>query len=72
MSEQPVFWLGGKPGADYVNTGQWSKKAIAEGRRYGEVNVVASSEDTNFSTIPPERDWELDKNAAYLPGTRHP
>lgn len=66
FSSVPLNLLGGKPGADYVNTGQWSKKAIAEGRRYGEVNVVASSEGTNFSTIPPEREWELDKNAAYL------
>jgi phosphoserine aminotransferase len=38
--------------ADYVNTGAWSKKAIAEAKRYGEVNVVASSEDTTFNYIP--------------------
>jgi phosphoserine aminotransferase len=35
-----------------VNTGQWSKKAIAEAKRFGEVNVVASSEDKTFSYIP--------------------
>lgn len=44
--------------ADYVNTGQWSKKAIAEAKRYGTVNVVASSEDTTFNYIP-----DLDENA---------
>ncbi len=38
--------------ADYINTGSWSKKAIAEAKRYGMVNVVASSEDKNFSYIP--------------------
>ena len=38
--------------ADYVNTGAWSKKAIAEASRYGEVKVVASSEDTTFNYIP--------------------
>jgi phosphoserine aminotransferase len=38
--------------ADYVNTGAWSKKAIAEAKRYGEVNVVASSEDATFNYIP--------------------
>ncbi len=38
--------------ADYVNTGAWSKKAIAEASRYGAVNVVASSEDTTFNYIP--------------------
>ncbi len=52
--------------ADYVNTGQWSKKAIAEGKRYGEVNVAASSEGTNFSTIPPVGEWQLRDDAAYL------
>jgi len=53
-------------GADYLNTGQWSKKAIAEGRRYGAVNVVASAEDSHFSTIPPFETWQLDPGAAYL------
>jgi len=62
----PLNLLAGKPGADYLNTGQWSKKAIAEGRRYGAVNVVASSEATNFSTIPPREEWKVDREAAYL------
>jgi len=43
--------------ADYVKTGQWAKKAISEAKRFGEVNVVASSEDKTFSYIP-----ELDKS----------
>ncbi|MEP5766324.1 MAG: 3-phosphoserine/phosphohydroxythreonine transaminase [Halieaceae bacterium] len=61
--------LGGSEGrarADYVNTGQWSKKAIAEAGRYLDVNVVASAEDTRFSTIPPVSDWQLSEDAAYL------
>ncbi len=62
----PLNLLGDRAGADYVNTGQWSKKAIAEGKRYGQVNVVATSEDTNFSTIPPRDSWQLDADAAYL------
>jgi phosphoserine aminotransferase len=66
FSAVPLNLLAGKPGADYLNTGQWSKKAIAEGRRYGAVNVVASSEATNFSTIPPREEWKTDKEAAYL------
>lgn len=52
--------------ADYLNTGQWSKKAIAEARRYLDVNVVASAEDTHFSTIPARDSWNLDSDAAYL------
>ena len=51
---------------DYVNTGQWSKKAIAEARRYCDVNVAASSEDTNFSSIPAFDGWQLSDDAAYL------
>jgi phosphoserine aminotransferase len=66
FSAVPLNLLGGKTCADYVNTGQWSKKAIAEGRRYCEVNVAASSEGTNFSTIPPQDVWQLGDDAAYL------
>ena len=38
--------------AAYLNTGTWSSKAIKEAKMFGEVNVVASSEDKNFSYIP--------------------
>lgn len=38
--------------ADFIDTGAWSKKAIKEAERFGTVNVVASSEDENFSYIP--------------------
>lgn len=66
FSAVPLNLLGDNRGADYVNTGEWSKKAIAEAQRYGEVNVVASSKDTNFSTIVPQRNWTLNPDAAYL------
>ncbi len=52
--------------ADYINTGQWSKKAIAEAKRFGSVNVAASAEASNFSTIPARDSWQLSKDAAYL------
>jgi len=66
FSAVPLNLLGDKGGADYVNTGQWSKKAIAEAKRYCDVNVAASSEDTKFSTIPPQDSWQLGADAAYL------
>jgi phosphoserine aminotransferase len=66
FSAVPLNLLGDRAGADYVNTGQWSIKAIAEGKRYGQVNVVASAEDSNFSTIPPRDSWQLGSDAAYL------
>jgi len=62
----PMNLLRGRQQADYVNTGAWSKKAIAEARRYCEVKVVASAEDSNFTTIPAFDSWQLHSDAAYL------
>ena len=62
----PLNLLNGKSSAAYTNTGQWSKKAIAEAKRYCDVNVVANSEAENFSTIPDESSWADFKDAAYL------
>jgi phosphoserine aminotransferase len=62
----PLNLMTGSGKADYLNTGQWSKKAIAEAKRYGTVNVVASSEDENFSCIPEFSTWKLDVDADYL------
>ena len=45
--------------ACYVETGAWSKKAIAEAKRYGEVKIVASSADKNFSYIPNCSDLDI-------------
>lgn len=52
--------------ADYVNTGQWSIKAIAEAQRFGNINVVASAADKNFSYAPPQSSWNESKEAVYL------
>jgi len=62
----PMNLLRGKSTADYFNTGEWSKKAIKEAQKFCEVNVVASSKDTNFSTIPPQNTWKLNPDAAYV------
>jgi phosphoserine aminotransferase len=62
----PINLLRGKRTADYINTGSWSRKAIAEGRRFCEVNVAASSEAERFTTIPPRAGWRLDPHAAYV------
>ncbi|SEJ35943.1 phosphoserine aminotransferase apoenzyme [Pseudomonas linyingensis] len=52
--------------ADYVDTGIWSKKALEEARRFGNVNVAASAKAYDFFAIPGQNDWQLSKNAAYL------
>jgi phosphoserine aminotransferase len=62
----PMNLLRGKASADYLNTGEWSKKAIKEAKKYGAVNVVASSEDKNFSYAPAQDAWKLDPDAAYV------
>ena len=62
----PMNLLRGKASADYLNTGEWSKKAIKEAKRYGAVNVVASGEDRNFSYAPEFSGWKRDPGAAYL------
>ncbi len=62
----PMNLLRGRTQADYINTGAWSKKAIAEARRYCEVNVAASSADSSFTTIPASASWQLNSAAAYV------
>jgi phosphoserine aminotransferase len=62
----PFNLLRGRSQADYINTGAWSKKAIAEAGRYCTVNVAASSEDTSFTSIPSQDVWQLDADAAYV------
>ncbi len=51
---------------DYIVTGNWSKKAAAEAKKYGKVNIVASSEDRNYSYIPDCSDLPIDENADYV------
>jgi len=52
--------------ASYINTGAWSKKAIAEARRICDVHIAASTEDQNFTCVPSDKEIELDSNSSYL------
>lgn len=54
------------PLADYIHTGSWSAKSIAEARKYCEVNVAASSEDSGFTAVPPRDTWKLSARPAYV------
>ena len=61
----PLNLLGENDFADYINTGSWSTKAIQEARKLGKkYNVIATSEDKNFSFIPDN--FKVDKDASYL------
>ena len=52
--------------ACYVETGTWSKKAIAEAKKFGEVKVVASSKDKDYTYIPDCSDLDIPENADYV------
>ena len=62
----PMNLLRGKTSAGYLNTGEWSKKAIKEAKKFTDVSIVASSEDKNFTYAPAQNAWQLDPNAAYV------
>jgi len=57
-----------RPGdtADYLNTGQWSKKAIAEARHYLDVRVIADEKASNYSTVPAAESLRFTEGAAYV------
>jgi len=52
--------------AVYIETGAWSKKAIAEAKKLGEVTVAASSKDKNYTYIPDCSDLDIPGDADYL------
>ncbi len=59
----PMNFLAPGKTAAYVNTGVWASRAIKEAKMFGDVNVLASSEDNNFSYIP--KDYSIPADAAY-------
>ena len=62
----PINLLNGKSSADYLLTGQWSKKAVAEGKRYCDVNLVADTSDSKFTSVPDAASLNLNSDAAYV------
>lgn len=55
-----------KGSADFIDTGMWSKKAIKLAKKYGNVRVLASSEDSAYDHIPELSEADLDPNADYF------
>jgi phosphoserine aminotransferase len=64
FAQVPMNLLRGKGKADYVVTGEWSKRAQKEAKSYCDVAVAASSEDRNFTYAP--KNWNVRKDAAYV------
>jgi phosphoserine aminotransferase len=66
FAEIPLNLLPENGTADYVETGIWSKKAIDEARRYGNIHIPASAKSLDYLDIPLQSEWSLTANAAYL------
>jgi phosphoserine aminotransferase len=62
----PMNLIQGRNVADYINTGEWAKKAINAAKGLADVNVAASAEDRSFTYVPAPADWQVSENAAYL------
>ncbi|PHV11018.1 3-phosphoserine/phosphohydroxythreonine transaminase [Chitinimonas sp. BJB300] len=62
----PMNLLRGRKHIDFIETGHWSKLAMKEARKFGEVQVAASGEDRAYTYVPAEADWQLNPNAAYV------
>jgi phosphoserine aminotransferase len=64
FAQVPMNLLAGKGKADYVVTGEWSKKAVKEAKNYCDVAIAATSEDRNFTYAP--KQWKVRPDAAYV------
>ena len=62
----PLNLLNGSGKADYIVSGQFSKKAYEEAQKYGDVRVVASSKDKNFTYIPQITKDDIRPDADYV------
>jgi phosphoserine aminotransferase len=64
FAQIPMNLLRGGGKADYVVTGEWSKKAVKEAKNYCDVGIAATSEDKNFTYAP--KQWKVRPDAAYV------
>jgi phosphoserine aminotransferase len=62
----PMNFLGPSATADYIVTGTWGKKAVAEAERCGKVNVIFSTEDSGFRSVPDRAELRFTPDAAYV------
>jgi phosphoserine aminotransferase len=66
FSMVPMNFLPEGGSADYILTGAWGKKAVAEARKCGPVNVIWSDENNAFRSVPTEAELSFSKDAAYV------
>ncbi len=66
FAQVPMNLLAGRGKADYVITGEWSKKAAKEAAAHCDVAIAATSEDRQFRCAPPQNEWRVRPDAAYV------
>jgi phosphoserine aminotransferase len=66
FSAIPLNLLGDKTSANYAHTGHWSKKAMADAKRFCDVNVVCDTSEEGYKHVPDAADWKIDEQGAYL------
>lgn len=62
----PLNLLGQKKQAAYINTGQWSKKAISEAKRFAQVEIAASTQEQGYECVPKQDELNISSDSAYL------
>ncbi len=62
----PMNLMSNNKKADFIHTGNWSKKAISEAKIFGTANIIASSEDKNFTYIPENFEISLDADYVHI------
>ncbi len=80
FSMVPLNLLSGSGKADYIVTGQWAKKAASEAKKFGDIKIAASSEESVFTYIPKlkKEDFRADADYVYITtnntiyGSRYP
>ena len=62
----PMNLIGRTGRADYVLTGEWSKRSMKEAQAFGDIHVAATAQASEFTSIPKQDTWTLDPQAAYV------
>jgi len=62
----PLNLLGDKDTADYMVTGHWSKLAVKDAQKSCKINLAIDTESIDYLTIPPESEWQLNPDAAFV------
>lgn len=67
FSQVPMSFLRGSGrSADYIVTGSWAKRALAEAQREGNVRVVWDGKSDNYNRVPKPGEYQIDPNAVYV------